>query len=285
MTVRTRGPPEALRSLERRLEQLVDAIAHGVARVSTRKGGSAAAQLRQVCDAYATIDLEMEDEPNQSVVCLGVIGVSRDIVRLAEAVNDAKARLKRTCVPLQCRRVRVPIRDPEGLVRTKALPLTRVILRSLQRSDLNLLAAYRKIPILAVNPAKIVYTEALTQSVYRKSRADILDMLENSGQPGAAEDRARVRATRDRWFALVRDHYANFRANVWFEGLDRRGRGRVQMAAELPLMFALKERGTWPEIAYPEARDGSAPGEPARARAGRVDSVPFLTTVTISRYR
>ena len=213
------------------------------------------------------------------------MGASRDIVRLAETVNGAKARLKRTCVPLQGRRVRVPIRDPEGLVRTKALPLTRVILRSLQRSDLNLLAAYRKIPILAVNPAKIVYTEALTRSVYRKSRADILDMLENSGQPGAAEDRARVRATRDRWFALVRDHYANFRANVWFQGLDRRGRGRVQLAAELPLIFALREHGTWPEIVYPEPRDELAPGEAPRVRVGRLEAAPLLTAVPVYRYR
>ena len=111
---------EALRNVERRLKQLVDAIAHGVPSVSTREGGSAAAQLQQVCDAYATIDLEMDDEPNQSVVCLGVIGATRDANRLAEAANGAKARLKATCVPLQGRRVRVPVRDPEGLVKTKA---------------------------------------------------------------------------------------------------------------------------------------------------------------------
>ena len=276
---------EALRNVERRLKQLVDSIAHSAPRVSTREGGSAAAQLRQVCDAYATIDLEMEDEPNQSVVCLAVIGASRDIVRLAEATNGAKALLKATCVPLQGRRVRVPVRDPEGLVKTKAVPLTRVILRSLQRSDLNLLAAYRKIPILEVKPARIVYTEAQTRSVYRKSRSDILDMLENSEKPGAAEDRARVRAARDRWFALVRERYANFRANVWFEGLDRRGRGRVQLAAELPLMFALGQRGTWPEIAFPEPTSGSGQGAPSRARIGRLESVPFLTSAAIYRYR
>ena len=209
----------------------------------------------------------------------------RDIARLAEAANDAKARLNITCVPLQGRRVRVPVRDPEGLVKTKALPLTRVILRSMQRSDLNLLAAYRKIPILAVRPAKIVYTEALTRSVYRKSRSDVLDMLENSDKPGAAEDRARVRSSRDRWFALVRDHYANFRANVWFEGLDRRGRGRVQMAAELPLMFGLGERGTWPDIAYLEPARRLDPSETPRARTGRIEPVPFLVAMPVHRYR
>ena len=36
---------------------------------------------------------------------------------------------------------------------TKAIPVIKVILRNIQRSDLNLLAAYRKIPILSAPPA------------------------------------------------------------------------------------------------------------------------------------
>jgi hypothetical protein len=36
--------------------------------------------------------------------------------------------------------------------RAKAIPVIRVILRNIQRSDLNLLAAYRKIPILGAPP-------------------------------------------------------------------------------------------------------------------------------------
>jgi hypothetical protein len=43
----------------------------------------------------------MEDRAGESVVCLGVIGVSSAIVRQAKAVNAAKAELRAICSPLQ----------------------------------------------------------------------------------------------------------------------------------------------------------------------------------------
>jgi hypothetical protein len=52
---------------------------------------------------------------------------------------------------------------------TKAIQATRVLLRSVQRSDLNLLAAYRKMPVLDAPPSTITYTAARTRAVYRKT--------------------------------------------------------------------------------------------------------------------
>ena len=37
-------------------------------------------------------------------------------------------------------------------------------------------------------------------------------------------------------FTLVRERYQNIRATVVYARLDRRGRGRRQIAAEMPLM-------------------------------------------------
>jgi hypothetical protein len=56
--------------------------------------------LRQICTAYASIDYASDDAANFSIVCLGVAGVSADILKRAEAVNTAKAALREICAPL-----------------------------------------------------------------------------------------------------------------------------------------------------------------------------------------
>jgi len=52
---------------------------------------------------------------------------------------------------------------------------------------------------------------------------------------------------------LVNERYTNVRANVWFDGLDARSRGRVLVAAELPLLYALGRSRDPPEIRYPDS--------------------------------
>lgn len=132
----------------------------------------------------------------------------------------------------------MPVRRAGEGAKTESIAASRAIFRSLQRSDLNLLAAYRRIPLLEHRPARIAFTRARTRSVYRKSRENLLDLLHRSERPAASADRPRVRACRDRWFGWVKERYENVRANVWYAALDTRGRGRVQIAAGLPIVFA-----------------------------------------------
>ena len=120
---------------------------------------------------YSTIDYAMEDIVGSSVVCLGVIGVSAEVLKRAEAVNAAKSAFKQICIPLQHIRTRIPVKGDAQP--TKAIPLIRVLLRNIQRNDLNLLAAYRKIPILSAPPATVTYTRANTRAVYRKTVDDL----------------------------------------------------------------------------------------------------------------
>jgi hypothetical protein len=69
-------------------------------------------------------------------------------------------------------------------------------------------------------------------------------MLSSLDGPTPAADRARLMTLtrREAHLALVRDRYQNIRANVLFSRLDARGRGRMQISAELPLMYALGRR-------------------------------------------
>jgi hypothetical protein len=273
---------KCLSALETSIERLVAALAHGAARAQVQGSTSSASAIRKVCAAYSTIDYEMDDEVNQSPVCLGVVGVNADTIRGAEAVNHAKAEFKAICTPLQGIRVRIPVKGESSP--TKAIPAIRVILRNIQRSDLNLLAAYRKIPILGAPPKSVTYSRANTRAVYRKTADEIAEMLDNLTSPAAIADRERL-ADLDRnvtHLAWVKDHYQNIRANVLYARLDSKGRGRVQVSAELPLLYPLARHKEMPDVRFPEDDDSRTP---KRTRESKLEPEPFLRSLPVYRYR
>lgn len=271
-----------LSELESAIERLVAALSHGSFPAQVQGSTSNASANRKICDAYSTIDYKMDDAVNESIVCLGVIGVNADTIKRAQAVNTAKLKFKELCAPLQGTRVRIPVKGESAP--TKAIPAIRVILRKIQRSDLNLLSSYRKIPILAAPPQSVTYTRANTRSVYRKSVEEIAEMLENLNSPTAIADRELL-ATLDRrvtHLALVKDRYPNIRANVLYARLDASGRGRIQISAELPLIYAVGRRTEPPEVRFPVDADDSA--KPSRARKSQLEAVPYLRALPVYRY-
>jgi len=274
----------ALRELERALEAFVLALGHDTGPADAQGAGSVKEALRLICEAYAAIDYTPEQQVNASPICLGVVGGSASVIARAAALNAAKGKLREACKVVQNVRIRVPVKDGKGGRVVKPMPLVRVILRELQRSDLNLLAAYRRIPILTGRVDRVAYTRARTRAVYRKSRAAVATMLAGLDRPGAAEDRLRLSQlpARETYLALVKDHYANVRANVWFHGLDARNRGRVQVSAELPLLYPLGRVRQAPEIHYPLAE---VERRPSKVRAGKLEEQPFLATLPVYRYR
>jgi hypothetical protein len=271
---------KALLNLETALERLTDALSHRPVTANI-DGATERTSIRHACEAYSAIDYEMDDEIGDSVVCLGVIGTPADVVKRAQAVNVAKAALKALFAPLQRVRIRVPVKGST----TKAIPALRVILRHIQRSDLNVNAAYRKIPILTRPPATVTYTRANTRNVYRKTVDEIADMLSNVSSPAAIADRERL-TTLDRrvtHLALVRYRYQNIRANILYARLDPKGRGRIQISAELPLIYATGRRSEPPEVNYPANPEHL--GKPMRARASKLETEPLLRSLPVYRYR
>jgi hypothetical protein len=146
-------------------------------------------------------------------------------------------------------------------------------------------AAYRKIPILTRPPATVTYTRANTRNVYRKTVDEIADMLSNVSSPAAIADRERL-TTLDRrvtHLALVRHRYQNIRANILYARLDPKGRGRIQISAELPLIYATGRRSEPPEVNYPANPEHL--GKPMRARASKLETEPLLRSLPVYRYR
>jgi hypothetical protein len=86
------------------------------------------------------------------------------------------------------------------------------------RSSLNVLAAYRKIPILGAPPVSITYTRARTRAVYRKSIDELYQMLTLMEGPTAVADRARLSTLdpKDKYLAVTKPHYDNIRANITY---------------------------------------------------------------------
>ena len=273
----------ALTSLDTGIERLVDALTHRPAWVDADGARTGREALANICTAYASINYAMQDAANISIVCMGVAGVAADVLKRAEALNTAKADLKATCAPLQRITLRVPVKGEDGP--TKAIPAIRVILRNLQRSDLNLLAAYRKIPILGAPPVTITYTRARTRAVYRKTIDELYQMLSLMDGPTAATDRARLDTLRpnEKYLAVTKAHYDNIRANITYARLDARGRGRVQLAAELPLLYTAGRWPTPPQVRYPAPADGT-PDHPRRRRQGELEHAPFLESIPAYRY-
>ena len=272
---------QALLDVESSLARLIDALAHRPVWSSVQDAVDDRHALQQICTAYSTIDYQMDDVVGSSVVCLGIAGVSLDVVKRAMAVNASKAAFRAVCVPLQAVRTRVPVKG--GASPTKAIPVIRAVLRNIQRSDVNLLAAYRKIPILDAPPVSVTYTRARTRAVYRKSVEDIYTLLMTLEGPAAAADRARLSSLRhdEHYLAITRSHYDNIRANIVYSRLDARGRGRIQMAAELPLIYATGRRHVPPEVGYPKAVDEIAA---RKRREPALEAKPFLQTLPVYRY-
>jgi len=273
----------ALTALEAALVRLIDALAHRPASVCVEGTTRDQPALQRVCEAYSAIDYGMEDAVGTSVVCLGVVGVSAEVLKRAVAVNEAKAALKGVCAPLQHVRTRIPVKGDDGP--TKAVPVIRVILRNIQRSDLNLLAAYRKIPILDAPPLSVTYTRACTRAVYRKSIDEIYGLLAPLEGPMAAADRARVETLgrQDKFLAVTRQHYDNVRANIVYARLDKRGRGRMQIGAELPLMYAMGRHPTAPQVNFPVAVADHL-DQPRRVRQAALEGEPFLKSIPAYGY-
>src|SRR5665213_1255657 len=194
----------SLSTLETGIAGLVNALAHGAV-AANLEAADGCTPIRRACEAYSAIDYRMDDEVGTSVVCLGVLGVSGEILRQAAAVNALKAAFKTICAPLRGIQIRIPVKGEASP--TRAISAMRVILRNIQRSDLNLLAAYRKVPLLEAPPASITYTRANTRSVYRKSVDELYGLLNNEEGPTAAAVCARLETLdrRETHLALVKE--------------------------------------------------------------------------------
>jgi hypothetical protein len=74
--------------------------------------------------------------------------------------------------------------------------------------------------------------------------------------------------------------------NILYARLDPKGRGRIQISAELPLIYATGRRTESPEVHFPAdaAADDDGANQPTRIRKSILESEPFLRSLPVYRY-
>jgi hypothetical protein len=92
--------PLSISSLESAVARLVDGLCHGSLLSQVEDAPTNKSAIRQVCEAYSTIDYEMEDDVNQSPVSLGAIGVKANTPRIRSTCS--KFSKGRSQIPCEC---------------------------------------------------------------------------------------------------------------------------------------------------------------------------------------
>ncbi len=288
---------EALRSLQHVLEdfggalegELLHAVVfepvgadkdNGIRPVGYRELGFAAS-VEAAVTAYRTIDYGMTDRVNRSLTCYGAVGVPRHLMNIAVQVNREKSKFKATFREIANKRVRIVGRDSNNLPVVELKAIATVILRQLQSSSVNRLAAYREVRLFDATPLSIAFTESYNRSVPTKSAAELIEALTRRVDAAthdtiAADDIARLKALKDANERLIdrKSLYPRMRANVKLREIDpNTDRQKARMIlAEVPILYPITARMVPPDIHPPKVT--AAP----RQRALLSEPEPYIQT-------
>lgn len=261
----------AIAAIDQRLEALAKEISHHFITAIAEGHADAASAAAAIGAIYGKVRYGQNENPGTAEALCGAIGLRREGIEIASQVNTAKDDLRRLCTQLQKEFIQVPAGT--GKKGTETLPLLRALLREVGQSDLNLVASYRRITILPGAPTLIAFTRAKTGSVRSISRTEALKHLR--GRPSAAIVES---LPADTPLALVQSVRPNLRANVRIDDHDSGTYTRMQVIAQMPLLYCTNEGSGTPIVRFPLLQ------EIARARS-RLLEPPIVDTPRIYRYR
>ena len=142
-------------------------------------GGRTTACCGQLpCKHRSKLSLDQDtDRVNRSLTCYGAVGVPRRLMNMAVRVNREKSQFKATFREIANKRVRIAGRDSNNRPVVELKAVAMVILRQLQSSSVNRLAAYREVRLFDATPLSIAFTESYNRSVPTKSAAELIAEL------------------------------------------------------------------------------------------------------------
>lgn len=271
-------------ALEEALKALSKAMSSADMEINVQGVGEKRRAVRQVCASYRALETLDDDEGEGDDGVLGVVGVPADVLARAKAVNAAKDRLKEVCKPLATRRKELPVTDEEGNTEVRVFYWMKLILEDIGRPKLNLMRAYRHIPILAARPLRVGYVNTISRSVYRRDKEELIHRLSRSRAEGAEEDIARLLALpgRERFLMEERNSHASVRANVLTEVKDSARNERKMIQARMPILYPLGRGGNPPVVSYPGESGPAYNADYVRARKTQADA--YLDTLRVYRY-
>ena len=235
----------------------------------------AAASRREAADAFTDFSYGHGDAKNQSRKCFGVLGSPKYVIDEALQLNHAKDALKEAVQPIANFRIQARRGESSDPTLPQHREVSTELLRQVGKADLNLLAAYRHVPIIdeAVHAIRFLITN--TRSVPRitvgelrekaSQRPDLLDRLDTV--PGLDDDE---------YLLAPKKRYRRMRAKILLQRMQREQPGRrVQLivSAELPILFLMEKADSrWPDIKGPRGSD-----EKRKAPPSKMEDEPLLT--------
>ena len=245
---------------------------------------------RLAAAAYGHLEHDGDHDPTKrkapsSVKCYGVIGVPKRFIDRATDINIAKKGLKEKLKPLAGKQMRVRVKQPDGEMTREKRDLRTVAMRRLQSSHINLLAAYRQIPVLTEQVRAIRFDHVTTHKTVAHTAKELIERLSRGTlSPLAAADLVRLKAIPADESLSHPSHnsYSRVRARVLLASRcheKRRGRpsqGKRLMTAELPILYPVHPAWPEPEITLPSFREEEGPER-------RLEDEPFVKSLNYYR--
>lgn len=269
----------ALRKLDSALADLDALLATDCRWMSVDGESTSSAAMVKVRAALTEIDDDDIEDRRAMPGCRGIVAVTLRTIAAAHRVNAAKVALKAACSGL-IGLVSVKRPAPDGLLRKVRIGMHRLTVIALGRPNLNLFAAYRKVPILTGAPRRIGFADQPHYTIYRTPREVIANRLQRRADANSVEDLLRVQRLpqSEVTLALLTTRRTFPNASVWFDGFDAQGRGHVNLLTPMPILYLAA--GATPAVSYRRASAGS----PRDCSVRAVCPVQYLTTMRVHRY-
>ncbi len=240
----------------------------------------AGSSRRHATEALLQIDYGVEDKANQSIKCYGALGVPKRLINEAIIINRAKSEFKDAMQAVARKRVRVTVKGTDGRPVSALKSLSNIILRRIQSSSVNLLAAYREIPLIEETPSSIQLTHTRTRSVPRKTASALLNLLADRDDALARADRERLEALdSNEYLVSPKERYPRMRANVFYRRQDTEGDPARQLVmAELPILYPIRQGVRPPDVTAPSIRQ-----RPRKHPVSYIEREEFVRTLHYRR--
>lgn len=268
----------ALQNLDAALACLDDLLTTDYRWVSAEGETSPSTAMAKIRAVYALI--EGEHMPDQRALpgCRAIFAVTRNVVAAACRLNVAKAELQSACKGLSRRRS-IGRSHWNGRV-TYVRSSLSLALEAIGRPNLNMFAAYRRVPILTGAPLRAAFSTRQCYTVYRTPRDTIAKRLRGRCDADSIEDLGRIQQLPqfEARLALLTNVRPFSNAHIRFDGFDTGGRTYIDILTEMPIIYAAGSAP--PEVAY--SVDGGGPARKAKERAVCPDQ--YLKTLRVHRY-
>jgi hypothetical protein len=246
--------------------------------VSAEGESASAAAMSKVRAAFREIDSHDQIDRRALPGCQGILAVTAKVVTAANDVNSAKHGFQAACAGLRgIVYSRLPnCNQPGRSIRTGL----SVVLERIDRPNLNMFAAYRKVPILTGIPRRVGFSVNNAHTVYPTQRDAIVNRLRRRVDAESMDDLGRVQKLPE--FETTLALLTNFRtypyASVSFDGFNAQGRCHSGMLTGLPILYIAA--GATPTVSYAPAKSGP----PRKCSVREVCPDQYLKTMRVHRY-